>query len=668
MTDVRARTTTGARNGLRYLIYGFGLLLALLGASCGSNIFSVGTALVTIHSKPGRFTSYVVILTDIQLTRQDGNVIELPFLNQRVDLANIGPSLNLMGAPPVEIGTYVSASLVFDYTSVPPVITVDQGGTALTADKLLDEATGVAPTTQTIAVKFDPSHPFVVNDQKTQELNFNIDLEASNIVGAPDANNGVTVTVKPIWNVTAQPNYDRPVYARGLYVTTDKNNNKIIMNVRPLKDIIDNPFGAISVNVNDQTYYNVNGVAYTGAAGLSAVASLQNVYAYLPIAVYGPPTGNPFSNEQQGVEASFAATQVYVGTSLESTIEDQVTGFISAVNGTTLTMQNAALFDHVGNLGFAKSLPITVGTNTIVSIDGNGSVTPSLSSVSVGQVVTVLGIATEPNNASADYTPTAFDATATQLSGAQIRLQNSQLFGTLNSGTANSASLNLVALGGVEPTNVQFAGTGTSGGADATTANYVVATPTDQSATAAGTLLMVDGMTNTFGQGPPYFNATALTSTIQAQLVIEWTATGGNKGGSLSPFTSADGNSIVVNLADANLKASDGSLGNAYVQTGPVPIQNSSYYSNLLGSNPPPNPTQLTIVYNTQDPQHPPLFAVGNLTAGALLESTPSSFIADFQTISKSNTVAIRKLTAYGQYDPTTGTFSATNITINAYQ
>jgi hypothetical protein len=56
------------------------------------------------------------------------------------------------------------------------------------------------------------------------------------------------------------------------------------------------------------------------------------------------------------------------------------------------------------------------------------------------------------------------------------------------------------------------------------------------------------------------------------------------------------------------------------------------------------------------------------VTAGAYLESSPSGFVSDLQTISKSNTVPLGKLTAYGQYDPTTGSFSATNITINAYQ
>jgi hypothetical protein len=668
MTDVRARTMPGARSGLRYLIYGFGLLLALLGASCGSNIFSVGTALITLHSKPGRFTSYVVTLSEIQLTRQDGNVIQLPFVNQRVDLANMGNFQNLMGAPPVEIGTYVAATIVLDYATVAPVVTVDSGGQAFSTT-LYDDVTGVVPTTEVIEVKFDPAHPFVVADQKTQELNFNIDLEASNVIGAYTASTGAyTVTVKPFWNINAQPTYDKPVYARGLYVTTDKNNNKIVMNVRPLKDIIDSPFGAISANVNDQTYYNVNGVPYTGAAGLAAVASLQNVYAYLPMAVYGPPSGNPFSNEDK-VEPSFTATQVYVGTSLESTIEDQMTGFISAVNPSTntLEMQTAALFDHVGNLSFSQAVPITVGSGTIVSIDGNMSVTPNLSSISVGQVVAVLGPATERDPNNGDFTPVSFDATGTQLAGAQVRLQNTPIYGIQNSATANSLALNLLAIDRSEPTYVNFAGTG-AGGAAADPTQYVVATTTDQSATPAGTVVKIDGMANTFGQGPPYFNASAVNNAVQAQLVIEWNATGGTKNGSLNPFPLVNGTGIVVNLADANLKASDGSHGNAFIRTGPVPypaaLQQPPYYYNLIGANAPPS-GQLTILYNTQDAQHPPVFGVGSVSVGGYMDTSGQAYAADVQIVSN-GALPIEKLVAYGQYDPTTGNFTATDITISA--
>src|SRR5262249_36279488 len=152
--------------------------------------------------------------------------------------------------------------------------------------------------------------------------NFDIDLEASNIIGAPNSSNVSQVTVKPFWNVNAQPTYDKPVMARGLYVLADTKNNQIVFNVRPLHDILDNPFGALKVNGDNNTYYNVNGVAYVGAQGLAAVSGLTNVYANLQIAAYGPPSGSPFA-DLSTITPVFNATQIYVGSSLESTLEDQ---------------------------------------------------------------------------------------------------------------------------------------------------------------------------------------------------------------------------------------------------------------------------------------------------------------------------------------------------------
>jgi hypothetical protein len=175
-------------------------------------------------------------------------------------------------------------------------------------------------------------------------------------------------------------------------------------------------------------------------------------------------------------------------------------------------------------------------------------------------------------------------------------------------------------------------------------------------------------MANTFGQGPPYFNASAVNNAVQAQLVIEWSATGGTKNGSLNPFALVNANGIVVNLADANLKASDGTLGSAFVRIGPVPypstLQQPPYYYNLIGANAPPS-GQLTILYNTTDTQHPPVFSVGSVSVGGYMDSDGQNYAADVQIVSN-GALPIEKLVASGQYDPTTGNFTATNITINA--
>jgi len=650
MTDVRARTTTGARNGLHYLVYGFGLLLALLTASCGNGVVQVGTPVITLTAKPGRFASYIVTIGAIELTRDDGVVVQFPSVNLRVDLANLSTSVNMLEAPAMQVGTYTSATLLLDYTGAE--INVKSNGSVF-GTTLYDGATQTTPVTETMVVKFDPNHPFVINDQQSSVMAIDIDLEASNIIGAPNSSGVSQVTVKPFWNVTSQPAYDKQVYARGLYVLADVKNNNFVMNVRPLHDLLNNPFGALKVNVNDQTYYNVSGVAYTGAAGLAALNSLQNVYANLQIAAYGPPTGSPF-NDLSTITPQFTATQVYVGSSFESTLEDQITGVVAGIAGNVLTVKGAAFVDRLGDLGFAENVPVTVGPNTTYSVDGAANVTPTLSSISVGQVVTVLGVS---SNSGTSVDPTALDATGALVPGPQVRLQNSPLLATFGSAASpGAATVNVLTLNQYEPTKFNFTGTGTP---NADPANYVITTPSDLTGTAAGTVLQINGMPTAFGQGPPYFTASSVTPDTDQELIIEWAGAG-----SANPFSVVNQNGIAVNLADSALTtASSATVG---TPTGRVVIVQGPQQSyDLLHANPPPNPTQLVISFNTTDALHPPMFGVGSVTVGSYMDANPSDFANHIQIVSN-GTLPIMKLVAYGQYDATSGTFSASRITINS--
>jgi hypothetical protein len=120
----------------------------------------------------------------------------------------------------------------------------------------------------------------------------------------------------------------------------------------------------------------------------------------------------------------------------------------------------------------------------------------------------------------------------------------------------------------------------------------------------------------------------------------------------------------VVNLADAALTtASTAKVGTPTGRA--VIVQGPKQNYELLQANPPPNPTQLVISFNTTDAQHPPFFGVGSLAVGSYLDTNTSDFANHTQIVSN-GTLPIMKLVAYGQYDPTSGTFSATRITINA--
>ena len=652
--DDRARNGSSARNGLRFALRGCSALLALLFVtSCGNDIFLVGTAVITLTAQRGHFTSYLVNIDEIEMTRRDGTVIELPIVNQRVDLANLGDTVQILGAPPLGIGNYVSATFFLDYSSAS--ITYESLGEAIPTT-LTDASTNTTPAVDTITVTLDPNNPLVINNQQTSLVNFNIDLEASNTANVQATTLPLPVTVHPFFTVTSQPLYTQPLFSRGVFVFADTKTGTFVMNTRPLHDLFNGEVGALTVIPNDQTYYNIYGVTYTGAAGFAALAALQGQTATLQIGVFGTGPGSPTPfGSLGGIQPSFNATQVYAGTSQESTIQDHITGIVSGISGNTITVTGASLFmglslsEQIGNNidGFSQSIPVTVGSDTIVSVDGVPG-TYNLQSVSVGQLVSVSGVASvDPTT----FNPTALDATL-----GQIRLEQSTLWGLLNSATPGSLSMQLFQIGNFTytPQNFSFTGTGSSSGQDATTPNYIVNTgSTDESATAANTLLQVTGLANTFGQGPPYFNATTITpaSQLEQELVIEYSGTG-----DLTPFSAVGASAITVNLANTAVFGAT-----HHVYTGP---QNADLLSQ-------PNPQSVQIIPAAATATSAVLFGIGNITVstsstvtpGETLFTDPTAFASRITTLINGS-LPVLKIVAKGTYDANAGTFTARYIEI----
>jgi hypothetical protein len=628
MIDVRARNNSGARNGLRFLLRSLGALLAVLFiTSCGNDIFVVGTPIVTFTAQRGHFTSYIVTIDEIEMTRKDGTVIELPTVSERVDLANLGSFVQLLEVPAVGVGTYISATFFIDYST--PYITIDANGQTLLASTLIDSSTGTTPTVDTVTVNFDPNNPLVITSQQSSPVNFNIDLEASNTIDGNDATSA-TVTVHPVFTVTANPVYPQPVFSRGLFVFADTKADNFVMNTRPFHDVLNNPFGALTVIPNAQTYWNVNGVPMVGAAGLNALAALQSQTASLQIGVVATP-GNPFGN-LNNIQPNMTAAQVYVGSSLESTIQDHITGIVASRQGTTIQVLGAALVDRLGEYGFAQTVPVTIASSTLVSVDGVGS--SNLNAVSIGQFIDVSGQDTVTSDGLTN--PTSLDA-----SFGEIRMQPTTLWGVLNSATATTADVSLSPVGLVqnfEPVPLlNFSGTGST--ADATVANYTVATPTDESATAPGTLLNIVGLTSTFGQGPPYFTANTITpaTSLPQQLILEYAGSG-----STVAIEAIVGNTLYVNLQDPDLSV-------AVLNQGPssTPVQNL----------PKPNPALIAIVPN----QSQFLFTIGSTLNGINVLSDPSTLatrIPAFNALAPTT-----KIVATGTYDGA-GNFIATDLKI----
>jgi hypothetical protein len=656
--DVRARDRSGAWNGLRLILRGLGALLALLFVtSCGSNIFIVGTQVATLTTERGHFTSYIVSIDQIYVTRSDGTIGYVSTQALRVDLAQISSHVNLMNTSPLQQGTYVSATIVLDYSA--PYITVDYDG-QFGPTTVLDAATGAAPGQETFTINFDPNHPLTIGNQTSSQLNFNIDLEASNTI---NFSNGLpaTVTIHPVVSVTSTPVYTKPVLTRGIFVFTDTTNGNFVMNTRPLHDegITTNgqTFGALTVIPNAQTYWNIDGVPYTGAAGLAQLAKMQSQTASLQIGAIGTGNGQPapFGN-LSGDTPTFAATEVYVGSSLESTVEDHIQGIVAGISAGTVNILGCWTVDRIGNPTFVQTLPVTVVANsTVVSADGNANVPNALSSISVGQFVDISGQLLDTNgNLVYAYgtTPVKLDATF-----GQVRIQPTTLWANLNSTASGTANVSLDWVAHYEPfdtaaqpptANFNFAGTGTSTSADATATNYIINTgsltvPTSPTGALFPGLLQIVGTANTFGQGPPYFTATSITdaSALPQQIILEWPLT------SYNPFpTGVYPTGLNVNLQDPHLLLH-------VLRTGPSQVD--------INSLPNLTPGVLTIVPSTASGSQ---FSIGNITTGQYVYGDPTGFANKVIGFIAGGDPTY-KLVATGQYNPSTGSFTATNIEIS---
>jgi hypothetical protein len=624
MRVVRNRGTCPARVS-RTLVWG----LALLVAGChGRNTAAPGTPVVTLGSTNANFASYIVSIDSIVLTASDGTFITLlsPAAPEVVDLVKISDLSELLQAPAVPSGTYISAQITVDYTSADIWLNVNGHAVLCKAQSPSGATLGI----QTITVTFDPTHPLVITQGVSNRVALEFDLAASSFV-LPTST--PVVTVEPFITMRAVAVDSTVLRARGLLVISQPASNNFIMNVRPLYDLLSGGFGALTVNTTAQTYFNIDGVTYTGSAGLNALTQLT---VDASVAAYGT------LDNLSGITPTFNATAVYAGTSLESPILERVIGVITARSGDTLTVRgqyftplDTFIFANaLTTLGFADSIAVTLGSGTIVSEDGVAANGLTLNSPSVGQQIEVSGQGSVGSGG-------AISLNATQ---GQLRLASSHVWGLLNSATAGSLSMNALSFANFDVSGFNFAGTG-AGGQNATPANYQVSTGSlDVTAIPAPTLIRVDGIVAPFGSAPPDFRATAVTpdTSVPQTLEVEWV-----KSGTAKPFTKLDASGLVVNLSDPNMNPSV-----AGINTGPA-------YQ----------PLPANVLITTPAGQSDLRLAVGSSTASggiSMFATFPELVTAIHSKLTGSTTVA--HVVAVGQYDSATHSFVASAISVGLHE
>jgi len=575
------------------------------------------------------FAAYLISVDSITLTATDGSVATPLITPEAIDFARLNSITELVEVPAVPAGTYTSGTITLDYSA--PAIWLNRNGSPVLANPVSN--TGAALSVVTVTVTFDPSHPLVITAGKSVRLRIDVDLTASNSVTSAST---PTVQVQPFATMSTAPVDSTVMRARGLFVVvpTGANipagtNGVFIMNMRPFYDQ-SSALGALNVNTNANTYWNINGVAYTGTAGLTALTPLQENTA---IVAYGT------LDNLSGITPSFNATSVYVGASQESALAEYFTGVVSRRSGDTLTLRGATYLQPLGQVCYVDSVPVTIGSSTIVSQDGVATPNLTAASVSVGQQVSLFGQVNPAGNVdTGTCNLTSVDATA-----GQVRLAQTPVWGAPTAIAPGSVTLDVLSLGAFAPSLFTFTGTGANG-QDATPTAYAVNTGSlDTSAIAAGTLpVLASGIASPFGSAPPDFTAAAITpgaATLQT-LVVEW-----NTPGAAAPFTSATSAGLIVNLGDANL----GTLHE--IRTGPTAVDLNTLPASPLITTVGAGQTSLDL-------------AVGStaLTTGISVFNSAAAFASGLNSALHANKVF--RLVAYGQYNSSTNTFVASRIRV----
>jgi hypothetical protein len=595
---------------------------------------------MTVTDAAGDFLSYQVNLVSLQLKKADGTLVETLPATTAVDFTQLISLSEVLSARQIPPGNYVAAQVTVDYTSAS--IMVDDGTGTGVAVKPVD-STGAALGQLQLMVQLDNKNQLQITAAKTSRIAFDFNLLASNMVDLT----AKTVTVSPVLAASVVPVDNKQIRVRGEIASVDAANNDYVVQVDPFHEHHDDRSSPLTVHTGDTTTFEINGTPFTGAAGLAQLATLP---ANTLAVAFGT---------VDATALTFTASNVLAGSSVEGGGFDHISGTVIARTGNTLTVHGAHMQDHDngddhgndndrdGNDNFVNgNSTVTIAAATAVTVQGQSAATPahSVAEISVGSLIDAFGTASKDGSGKV-----ALDASA-----GRVRLDFTSVQGVLNAIGTNQITIKLNSIGRLPSSLFNFTGTGSAAGVPSDPSAYVLATGNlSLSPFAVGNSLMGIGFVAPFGSTPPDFNAVTLANGSQgdmddhddgddnrgkgAQMDIDW-----GKSGTTAPFKTLDATHLDLDVANA-------SIGNHHrIQVDPQDIDITQ-----LASDP-------AIVSASSSTQFQITGQHGRATDNF---SSFGDFEAALAKDLDGTTTALR-LTADGQYDAASNTFTARRITV----
>ncbi len=496
---------------------------------------SCGVGVVTVTDADGDVLSYAVDIVSLELERAGGDIVETLPGTTRIDFADYVELSELLGAPRLPPGTYVRGSMTLDFTNAEVV--VEQGGEAVLATVV--DPDGNPLTQTTLEVELTDRTQFSVAAGRAALLALDFDLESSNEVDALAS--PPLVTVQPVLLAEVNPIDEKELRVRGTLEGVDSTGTAYAVDVRPLGRR-DGRFGEVSVQVTDETTYDIDGQLFTGADGLAALGALPQDTLTVAFGVLST------------ADAAFTASNVLAGSSVPGITDDTVLGTVVAREGDVLTVRGATVVRSGDEPNaFFDAVTVTVGVDTAVTrpVDPLDGLTTT--AISVGQQVRIFGVANVPAiddddgddgeiqpGAPVILPPLELDATS-----GRVQLLRSQISGIVEDNQPGLLTLDLAEVNSRGSTVLDFTGTGLAPELDADPAAYEIDTNGLAADAPVGAAARVFGYVNAFGEAPPDFEAFTTVQFEDLRAIFRFLF---NSGSAAQAFTSVGPEGIALNV------------------------------------------------------------------------------------------------------------------------
>jgi hypothetical protein len=624
----------------------------LIAAGCHRNNldsgFGVAWTTLTTTDDIGQFTSYLVTIDSVVLVGKLNGSVSAIAVPETVDFTKLVDLSELWATASVPVDTYTQAIITLDYTSAQISVLVNGAPVKVT----VVDPDGNVPTTIAVTVTLDPANqltlqPTLVTSNAVR-LAFNYDMTVSNSVNLTTS--PPTLTVTPFMTAATTAADSKLIRVRGPLINSSITTGTYTVVVRPFYDEV-NSLGIDTMFNDANTVYTYGGVTYVGAPGLNVLSQASAGSTETAAFCTFEPTTTPAPGVNAGI---FHSVYVIAGSTLEDFYTEGIEGDVIARSGNTLTVRGGLVTANAAQVIQYEDLDsfVLLGPNTLVTADGVSTLGAlNYNSVAVGQHITARGI----YSVDATSGVVTLDATGSTTNTGSVRLQSTELFGSVISAASGSLQMNLQAIENYPVSVYDFAGNGVSAAQDPVAASFLVNTGALTLPTLApGDPVWSDGYIAPFGSAPPDFIAEDVLAepSVPATLAVIWTGTG-----TAAPFATLTDTGLTIDLTNA-------AFGSGQLRIGAetVNVTTLSATPNIVPAVAAPDPTSGL-------PLFMPRFSVG---PGAISESATNpilSFNAFADFVTQLNTTfatptSATQFVARGMYDPVSNTFTASSIDV----